>query len=56
LLDLLGLARVVRHEHEQATFTAPAGLALDDEGDLYIADDGGWLRVVHPDGTIDTVP
>ena len=39
----------------EATFISPAGITFDDRGDLYVADDGGALRVIHPDGTIQTV-
>ena len=39
-----------------AMLNGPAGLAIDAAGDLYISDSGnGVVRVVHPDGTIDTV-
>ena len=40
----------------EATVVSPAGLALGPQGELYVADEGGMLRVVLPDGTIDTVP
>lgn len=38
----------------EATFTAPSGLAFDADGSLYVADEEGWVRVITPDGVIDT--
>lgn len=39
----------------QATLNAPAGLAIDAQGDIYIADAGnGSVRVVNPQGVIST--
>jgi sugar lactone lactonase YvrE len=38
---------------EEATLTYPADLTFDARGTLYIVDEGGWVRIVAPDGTID---
>ena len=37
-----------------ATFTYPIGLTFDADGNLYVADEDGWIRVITPDGIIDT--
>jgi sugar lactone lactonase YvrE len=37
-----------------ATFTYPIGLTFDADGNLYVADEDGWVRVITPDGIIDT--
>jgi hypothetical protein len=45
-----------RGKAAQATLTSPTGLALDSNGNLYIADrDNFAVRRVSPDGTINTV-
>ena len=38
----------------EATFTYPIGLTFDADGNLYVADEDGWIRVITPDGIIDT--
>jgi sugar lactone lactonase YvrE len=39
----------------QAMFASPKGLALDDNGILYVADaQNAAIRRIHPDGTVDT--
>jgi trimeric autotransporter adhesin len=38
----------------EATFTYPSGLAFDASGNLYVADEEGWVRVITPDGIIET--